>query len=96
MIRVNVVHPTNCNTDMLHSQPMYDSFRPDLENPTREDAMLAFPVQQAMPIPYVEPRDISNAVLFLASDESRYVTGMQLRVDALVPQVPELPHLKHL
>jgi len=81
-IRVNAVHPTNVNTDMLHSDPMYRSFRPDLENPTREDAVRAFPVQQAMPIPWVEPVDISNAVLFLASDEARYVTGMQLRVDA--------------
>jgi NAD(P)-dependent dehydrogenase (short-subunit alcohol dehydrogenase family) len=76
------VHPTNVSTDMLHSEPMYQSFRPDLENPTRQDAELAFPVQQAMPIPYVEPADISNAVLFLASDEARYITGMQLRVDA--------------
>jgi SDR family mycofactocin-dependent oxidoreductase len=81
-IRANVVHPTNCNTDMLQSDPMYRSFRPDLEHPTRQDAELAFPVQQAMPIPYVEPVDISNAVLFLASDEARYITGMQLRVDA--------------
>jgi len=81
-IRANVVHPTNVATDMLFSEPMYQSFRPDLEHPTRQDAELAFGVQQGMPIPYVEPIDISNAVLFLASDESRYVTGMQLRVDA--------------
>jgi SDR family mycofactocin-dependent oxidoreductase len=81
-IRANVVHPTNVNTDMLQSEPMYRSFRPDLEHPTREDATPAFHVQQAMPIPWVEPADISNAVLFLASDEARYVTGMQLRVDA--------------
>jgi SDR family mycofactocin-dependent oxidoreductase len=81
-IRVNAVHPTNVNTDMLHSDPMYRSFRPDLEKPTRQDAEAAFPVQQAMPIPYVEPVDISNAVLFLASDEARYITGVQLRVDA--------------
>jgi SDR family mycofactocin-dependent oxidoreductase len=81
-IRANVIHPTNVDTDMLRSDPMYRSFRPDLENPTFEDAVLAFPVQQAMPIPYIEPADISNAVLFLASDESRYITGMQLRVDA--------------
>jgi SDR family mycofactocin-dependent oxidoreductase len=82
MIRANVVHPTNCNTNMLNSDPMYKAFRPDLENPTRDDAVLAFPAQQAMPIPFVEPLDISNAVVFLASEESRYVTGLQLRVDA--------------
>ena len=81
-IRANVVHPTNVNTDMLQSEVMYRSFRPDLEHPTREDATPAFYSQQAMPIPWVEPVDISNAVLVLASDEARYVTGMQLRVDA--------------
>jgi SDR family mycofactocin-dependent oxidoreductase len=81
-IRANVVHPTNANTDMLQSEPMYRSFRPDLEHPTREDATPAFHSQQAMPIPWIEPADVSNAVLFLASDEARYITGMQLRVDA--------------
>jgi NAD(P)-dependent dehydrogenase (short-subunit alcohol dehydrogenase family) len=81
-IRANVVHPTNVNSPMLHSDPMYKTFRPDLEHPTKEDALLAFPVMQAMPIPYVEPEDTSNAVCFLASDESRYVTGLSLRVDA--------------
>jgi SDR family mycofactocin-dependent oxidoreductase len=82
MIRANVVHPTNVNTDMLQSEPMYRSFRPDLEHPTKEDATPAFHSQQAMPIPWIEAVDISNAVLFLASDEARYVTGIQLRVDA--------------
>jgi NAD(P)-dependent dehydrogenase (short-subunit alcohol dehydrogenase family) len=81
-IRANVVHPTNCNTDMLKSEPMYRSFRPDLEQPTLADAEPAFYVQQAMRVPWVEPIDISNMVLFLASEESRYVTGMQMRVDA--------------
>lgn len=81
-IRANVVHPTNCNTPMLQSEPMYRAFRPDLERPTRADAEPVFGVQQAMKIPFIEPEDISNAVLWLASDEARYVTGMQLRVDA--------------
>ncbi len=81
-IRVNAVHPTNCNTHLLHNEGLYGMFRPDLENPTREDVLPAFTHFQAMPIPYVEPLDISNLVLFLASDESRYITGQQIRVDA--------------
>src|ERR1700751_620558 len=80
-IRMNAVHPTNVNTDMLHSAPMYRAFRPDLKDPSREDAEPVFPVVQAMPIPYVEPEDISEAVVFLASDAARYITGQQLRVD---------------
>jgi SDR family mycofactocin-dependent oxidoreductase len=81
-IRANVVHPTNCNTPMLQSEPMYKSFRPDLEHPTKADAEPVFYVQQAMKVPWVEPEDISNMVLFLASDEARYITGTQQRVDA--------------
>jgi SDR family mycofactocin-dependent oxidoreductase len=81
-IRANVVHPTNVNTPMLNSEPMFKVFRPDLEHPNRDDALLAFPVMQSMPVPYVEPEDISNMVCFLASDESRYITGSQFKVDA--------------
>ena len=82
MIRVNAIHPTNVNTHLIHNKELYHVFRPDLENPTREDVIPAFTYFQAMPIPYVEPVDISNALLFFACDESRYVTGQQLRVDA--------------
>lgn len=81
-IRANVVHPTNVNTPMLHNEGMYKMFRPDLEHPAIDDALLTFPMMQGMPIPYVEPEDISHAVCYLASDESRYVTGVQLKVDA--------------
>lgn len=81
-IRANVIHPTNCNTPMLNNEPMYRMFRPDLAEPTRDDALVAFPALQAMPIPYVEPEDISNVVCFLVSDESRYITGGQFKVDA--------------
>ena len=56
-------------------------FRPDLEEPTVDDVMPAFVAFQALPIPYVEPLDISNAVLWLASDEARYVTGIDMRID---------------
>lgn len=81
-IRANVIHPTNVNTPMLHNEAMYKMFRPDLEHPGIDDALPVFPLMQGMPIPYVEPEDISHAVCYLASDESRYVTGVQLKVDA--------------
>jgi SDR family mycofactocin-dependent oxidoreductase len=81
MIRVNAIHPTNCNTNLLHNDDLYRIFRPDLDKPSRDDVMPAFNHFQALPIPYVEPVDISNAVLWLCSDEARYVTGVNLRVD---------------
>jgi NAD(P)-dependent dehydrogenase (short-subunit alcohol dehydrogenase family) len=84
MIRVNAIHPTNCNTHLLHNEGLYKVFRPDMRNqtPTRADAEPAFTAFQAMPIPYVEPEDIANLAVFLACDESRYITGQQIRVDA--------------
>jgi SDR family mycofactocin-dependent oxidoreductase len=81
-IRVNAIHPTNVNTHLLHNDGLYGLFRPDLEHPTREDVLPAFTAFQAMPVPYVEPADISNLLLFLASDEARYITGQRIRVDA--------------
>ncbi|SEH86123.1 SDR family mycofactocin-dependent oxidoreductase [Mycolicibacterium rutilum] len=86
MIRVNAIHPTNCNTHLLQNDGMYSVFRPDMtaegKTPAREDAEPLFTIFQAMPIPYVEPEDIANLGVFLASDESRYITGQHIRVDA--------------
>jgi (+)-trans-carveol dehydrogenase len=81
-IRVNTVHPTTVDTDMVQNGPTYRLFRPDLENPTPEQFAEASRATNALPIPWVEPIDISNAVLFLASDEARYVTGVTFPVDA--------------
>ncbi|MFI8952042.1 mycofactocin-coupled SDR family oxidoreductase [Streptomyces sp. NPDC053750] len=80
--RVNAVHPTNVDTDMLLNDAVYRTFRPDLEEPTREDVDPVFTGLQSMPIPFVNPIDVSHAVVYLASDESRYVTGLHLKVDA--------------
>ncbi len=81
LIRINAMHPSNCNTHLLHNDGLYGLFRPDLESPSREDAELAFTFFQAMPIPYVEPEDVANLALFLASDESRFITGQQIGID---------------
>jgi (+)-trans-carveol dehydrogenase len=82
LIRVNALHPGNVDTAMIRNPETLRLFRPDLENPTVEDAAAAFQATNAMPIPWVEPEDISNALLFLASDEARYITGVSLPVDA--------------
>ena len=82
MIRVNSIHPTAVDTPMVHNDAVYGLFRPDLENPTKDDARAGFLTLNLLPVPWVEMRDITNAVLWLASDEARYVTGQQLKVDA--------------
>jgi (+)-trans-carveol dehydrogenase/(-)-trans-carveol dehydrogenase len=82
MIRVNSIHPSQVDTPMIQNEATYRLFRPDLEHPTKDDFAPASQTVNALPIPWVEPVDISNAVLFLASDEGRYVTGVTLPVDA--------------
>jgi (+)-trans-carveol dehydrogenase/(-)-trans-carveol dehydrogenase len=81
-IRVNSIHPTQVDTPMIQNEATWRLFRPDLEHPTEADFAPASQAMNALPIPWVEPVDISNAVLYLASDESRYVTGVALPVDA--------------
>jgi len=81
-IRVNSVHPSQVNTPMTMNDVTFKLFRPDLENPGPDDFAPFSQMMHTLPVPWVEATDISNAVLFLASDESRYVTGVSLPVDA--------------
>jgi NAD(P)-dependent dehydrogenase (short-subunit alcohol dehydrogenase family) len=74
MIRVNTVHPTGVNTPMV----VNDYMQRFLEGaPEMADNM-----QNALPVEMVEPVDISNAIVWLCSEEARYVTGVSLPVDA--------------
>ena len=82
MIRVNSVHPTVVDTPMVNNEATFRLFRPDIDDPGVEDFKEAATMINALPIPWVEAVDISNAVLWLASDEARYVTGVALPVDA--------------
>lgn len=81
-IRVNSVHPTNVNTPLFMNEGTMKLFRPDLESPGPDDMKVVAQMMHVLPVGWVEPVDISNAVLFLASDESRYVTGLPMTVDA--------------
>ena len=81
-IRVNSVHPTGVDTPMIQNESLYRLMVPGVEHPTREDVAPVLESLNALPVPWVEPRDVSNAVLFLASDEARYITGVTFPVDA--------------
>jgi SDR family mycofactocin-dependent oxidoreductase len=84
MVRVNSVNPGSVDTDVIQNQATYHLFMPDHDagEITRDEVAPAFQTLNALPIPWMEPIDISNAVLFLASDEARYITGVTLPVDA--------------
>jgi NAD(P)-dependent dehydrogenase (short-subunit alcohol dehydrogenase family) len=56
-----------------------------LENPTAADAAEVLAARSLLPVPWVEPADVSSAVVFLAPDQARYITGTQLVVDAGLP-----------
>ncbi len=83
-IRVNSINPTNVNTHMIRNELIDELFAPDLspEERTEEALTPRFEAAHLLKVPWVEVQDISNVVLWLASDDSRYVTGVALPVDA--------------
>ncbi len=81
-IRVNTVHPTGVDTVLIQNEKTWGLFAPDDPAPSREKVEPIFASTNALPVPWVDPVDISNAILFLVSDEARYITGVTLPVDA--------------
>lgn len=82
-IRVNAILPTTVsNTAMFDNPGTLQMLRPDQENPTVEDAGTIIGLRHVLPVPYIEPIDVSNALVFLVSDEAHYITGVALPVDA--------------
>lgn len=83
-VRVNSVAPTTVNTKLIHNEPTYALFAPDLAENDRTTANVEsrFATIPLMDVAWIEPEDIAGAVAYLASDDARYVTGLDLRVDA--------------
>jgi SDR family mycofactocin-dependent oxidoreductase len=79
-IRANALLPGAVNTDMMYSQQQYELFSP--EDPTRESYLKALERLTPMPGRYTDPEDQANAALWLCSDESRHVTGLEMTVAA--------------
>ncbi len=80
-IRVNCVNPGLIDTEMSMGERVYRRFRKDLENPTKEDLAEATMALHLLPIPWLEPIDVSRAVLFFASEDARYITGVAMPID---------------
>lgn len=81
-IRVNVIAPGSVDTDMIQNPGLRRLFRPDLQAPTKEDVIPVFQQMNVLGVPWVDPVDVSNALVFLSSDEARYITAIVLPVDA--------------
>jgi SDR family mycofactocin-dependent oxidoreductase len=80
-IRVNAVCPSTVDTPMIQHAKLYQAFRPDLVDPGKEDVVEAFRGMNPIPEPWLAPSDVSDAVLWLVSDEARFITGVALPVD---------------
>jgi NAD(P)-dependent dehydrogenase (short-subunit alcohol dehydrogenase family) len=80
-IRVNCLHPTQVDTPMIMNDATYKLFLRTGEL-TKERFAESSRSMHALPTPWVEPIDVSNALLFLASDEARFITGVSLPIDA--------------
>jgi (+)-trans-carveol dehydrogenase len=82
-IRVNAVCPTSVNTPLVVNAETFSLFAPDVPNPGPDDVREAFAALNILPdVPWIEPEDVSAAVLWLCSDAARFVTGVALPIDA--------------
>jgi (+)-trans-carveol dehydrogenase len=81
-VRVNTVNPTGVATPMVLNEANYRLFRPDLEAPTEADLRAVSGQLNKLPVGLIEPDDVSHAVIYLLSDEARYVTGVAFPIDA--------------
>jgi SDR family mycofactocin-dependent oxidoreductase len=82
-IRVNAVCPTTVRTPLVINDSTFQLFAPHLENPTEDDVREPFESLNILPgVAWIEPEDVSDAVLFLCSDAAKFITGVALPIDA--------------
>ncbi|MBY8858653.1 mycofactocin-coupled SDR family oxidoreductase [Nocardia sp. CA2R105] len=92
-IRCNLVCPTNVPTPLMMNESNLERFVPDNPNATFKDMEFPLASVNQLPLAWVEPRVISDAMLFLAADTGKYITGISLPVDAgMTSQPPGITH----
>jgi len=92
-IRVNLVCPTNVPTPLILNESNLSRWVPDNPEATFEDMKFPLTSVNQLPIPWIEPRVVSDAMLYLASETGRYITGITLPVDAgMSTQPPGITH----
>jgi (+)-trans-carveol dehydrogenase len=93
-IRVNLVCPTNVPTTLMLNEFNLKRFVPDKPDATFKDMEFPLTAVNQLPVPWIEPRVVSDAMLYLAADTGRYITGISLPVDAgMSTQPPGITHL---
>lgn len=81
-VTTNAIAPYNCGTEMIFNDANYKVWLPDVENPTKEEAIKAFGELSPHGDPYVEPEDVTDGILFLASDAAKKISGLSLDVQS--------------
>ncbi|MSZ93692.1 MAG: SDR family oxidoreductase, partial [Actinobacteria bacterium] len=79
-ITVNAIAPAAVDTAMLHNEAMYKLFCPDMDSPTREDVTPRYQAMNRLGVAWMDPEEISRAVLFVAADAASSMTGQVIEV----------------
>jgi len=80
-ITVNAVCPATVDTPMVHNPAFYTLFCPDMTEPSREEVAPRYAAMNPIPQPWLNPSDVADAVVFLASDDAKYISGSTIDVD---------------
>jgi SDR family mycofactocin-dependent oxidoreductase len=81
-VTANVLCPTTVDTTMVHNDPMYGLFAPDIAQPNKENVVPRYAAMNPMRLPWLDPQEVADAMAYLVSDAARHVSGLVFEVSA--------------